>query len=116
MRLPARAFTGHLVWSRDGAVWAVYAVAAASYPYLPHDDKLRYHDRLRSALTVLPPESLLLSVCRRVDPGEVVEAMIAGVDLDACPAWRDEAADTLEALAGATVCIGEFPPADAAGE
>lgn len=99
MRLPARAVTGHLVWSRDGAVWAVWAVDATSWDYLPRSEQLAVHSRLRGALMVLPPESMLLSLCRRLDPGEVVERMIEGVDLQECPAWRAEAAATLDDLA-----------------
>ncbi|MGI8873361.1 MAG: ATP-binding protein [Egibacteraceae bacterium] len=98
MRLPARAIAGHFVWSREGSVWAVYGVEPAAYPYLPGAEKLRLHARLRAAFMVLPPDSMLLSVCRRIDPGEVVQRMVDGIDLGGCPAWRDEAASTLEDL------------------
>lgn len=103
MRLPARAITGHLVWGRDGSTWAVYAVDVVSYPYLPLQERLRLHGRLRAAFMALPPESMLLSVCRRVDPGEVVGRMIDGVDLAGCPVWADHAEATLDSLAEASL-------------
>jgi hypothetical protein len=98
MRLPARALAGHLVWSRDGSAWAVWRVDAVCYPYLRAAEKLRWHAAVRAALMALPPESLLLSVCARVDPGAVVARMIDGVALDERPAWRAEAAAALEDL------------------
>lgn len=103
MRLPIRALAGHLAWSRDGSVWAVWRVEPTSYPYLSTDEKLSLHGRLRAALMALPPQSMLLSVCRQVDPGEVVQQMIDGVDLETCSDWRVEAAATLDELLGAAL-------------
>ena len=48
----------------------------------------------------LPTEAMLLSLCRRIDPYAVVERMIAGIDIDAHPEWRDSAIQTLEDLDG----------------
>lgn len=101
MRLPARYIAGNLLWARDGSVWAVWRVEPVSYPYLSATAKLNLHGRLRSLLMALPQEGLILSVSQRLDPSEVVEGMMAGVELDACPAWRDMCARVLDSLEAA---------------
>ncbi len=98
MRLPARFVAGNLIWSTDGGVWAIWRVESASYPWLSTAEKRRLHGRVTAALMALPNQSMWLSVCRRVDPYAVVEAMIEGVDLAARPAWRRIAERTLEVL------------------
>ena len=98
MRLPARAITGHLVWARDGSVWAVYSVDSVSYPHLSNRHKLGLHAKLRGALMALPPQSRLLSICAEINPGTVVKQMIEGVDLVARPAWTELAELALDML------------------
>lgn len=100
MRLPARFVADNLIWSTDGGVWAIWRVEAAAYPWLSAADKRRLHGRVTGALMALPPQSMWLSVCRRVDPYAVVKAMIEGVDLTSRPAWRQIAERTLEVLLG----------------
>jgi len=98
MRLPVRAITGNLVWGRDGSVWAVYRVESFAYAHLSRRDKLALHGKLRGLLMSLPAASRLLSVCRRLDPGLVVDRMIDGVDLGRQPAWASIAEQTLDLL------------------
>src|SRR5919198_1026461 len=98
MRLPVRAITGHLVWGRDGSVWAVYRIESFAYAHLSARDKLTLHGKLRGLLMSLPAASRLLSVCRRLDPGLVVDRMIEGVDLISNPVWTGIAEQTLELL------------------
>jgi hypothetical protein len=98
MRLPVRAITGHLAWGRDGSVWAVYRVESFAYAHLSARDKLALHGRLRGLLMALPAQSRLLSVCRRLDPGLIVDRMIEGVDLARTPVWASIAEQTLELL------------------
>jgi AAA-like domain len=98
MRLPMRAITGHLVWGRDGSVWAVYRVESFAYAHLSARDKLALHGKLRGLLMGLPAASRLLSVCRRLDPGVIVDRMIDGVDLARSPVWAGIAEQTLELL------------------
>ena len=100
MKFPARFIAGNLIWSREGTCWAVWRITPTSYPYLSPTEKLQLHAQTRSALLMLPPESMILSLCHRLDPCEVVDSMIAGVDLDAHPQWRAYASQTLDALAG----------------
>jgi AAA-like domain len=103
VRLPARFVTGNLVWSRSGAVWALYRVEPVCYPYLSRKEKLAVHGRLRAALMALPAESSILSICRVVDPGAVVTRMVQGVDLGRHGAWREVTEATLEGLGGTPV-------------
>lgn len=98
MRYPAQFVTENLIWSADGGVWAMWRIDAVSYPYLSAKEKLAVFHRLRGALSALPPESMLLSVCRQIDPYAVVERMIAGVDVDRHLEWRTAALRTLDAL------------------
>ena len=98
MRYPARFITDNLIWSADGGVWAMWRIDAISYPYLSNQEKVRVYNQLRGALMTLPPESMLLSVCRQIDPYAVVERMIAGVDVAEHPEWRAAAIRTLDQL------------------
>lgn len=104
MRPPARAIVGQLVFSADAGVWAVWRVESLPLAHASTRARPAAHGALRSALLALPEEALLLSVCERVDPAEVVGAMIDGVDLDAAGggsgAWRAAAAATLDDLEG----------------
>lgn len=98
MRLPARLVVGQLVWTHGGSVWALWRVGPVSYPYLDRQAKLDLHARTRSALLSLPAESMLLGLCQRIDAADVVERMIAGLDLDRCPAWAEAATVALDGL------------------
>ncbi len=100
MRLPARNIVGQLVWTTSGSVWAVWRVRPKTYPYLPMGEKQGFHSRLRKAIVALGAESMLLSVCERIDPADVVERMVSGLDLEEHPAWVEVASRTLEDLGG----------------
>ena len=63
MKAPARFLGANLIWSRTGPVWAVFAVEASSYPWLPRRDKLRLHAATQAALRSLDRESVILSTC-----------------------------------------------------
>jgi AAA-like domain len=88
MKPPALAVLGNLVWSADGGVWALWRVPPVPHAHTTLDEKLATHARIRGLLVSLPPDSMLLSVCERLDPLDVVDSMAAGVDLDAHPAWN----------------------------
>ena len=45
------------------------------------------HARIRGLLVGLPTNSMLLSICERLDPWDVVADMADGIDLAAQPAW-----------------------------
>ncbi len=103
MRYPARFVVDNLIWSTDGGVWAMWRINAVSYPYLSPQEKMRVYHQLRGAFMTLPTESMLLSVCRQIDPSAVVERMITDVDLTSSPAWRHAAQRTLEQLDGTEI-------------
>ena len=98
MRCPVRAIVGNLVWGLDGSVWAVYRSPTVCYPHLSRVEKLAHHARQQGGLKVLPPESLLFSVCRKVGPQEVEQRLCAGVDLALHPAWAGFVEETLTIL------------------
>ncbi|MDP1803835.1 MAG: hypothetical protein Q8K72_01590, partial [Acidimicrobiales bacterium] len=98
MKFPARQIVGNLVWTREATVWALWRVSPSCYPYLSTTEKLQLHRATRTALLALPAESMLLSLCQRVDPYEVADAMIGDVDLDAHPAWRRVVRRTIDML------------------
>lgn len=98
MKPPAAAILGQLVWSRSGRVWAVWRVRETPYRWLTTRRKLAEHGRIRTLLASLPAESMALSVAARIDPQEVADAMIDGVDLARHPGWVDSAEATLERL------------------
>lgn len=98
MRPPAAAVIGNLIWSRSGKVWAVWRVRESPYRWLPTRRKLAEHSRVRTMLAGLPGESMVLSVAARIDPGEVADAMIQGIDLAEHQGWLDAVEATLDRL------------------
>lgn len=97
MRAP-RHIHGQLLWADSGRVEAWWKVAPTTYRYLRAQQKRDFYARLRATLTALPEDSMILSVCGRVEPAEVVSRMVEGVDLEAHEAWIDECTATLDAL------------------
>jgi hypothetical protein len=89
MKPPARAVVGNLIWSTDGGVWALWRVTPFPHAHTAAGDKLGVHARIRGLLISLPPHSMLLSVCERLDPLNVVTNMAEGIDLDHHAAWAD---------------------------
>ena len=61
------AFQLDLLWSTDGGVWGLWRVSPFAHAHTSASDKLSVHGRLRGLLIGLPAESMLLSVCERLD-------------------------------------------------
>lgn len=99
MKPPARAVVDNLIWSNDGGVWATWRVDPLPHGHSSAATKLASHARLRGLLLGLPGESLLLSVCERLDPYDVVADMADGIDLAARPRWAQVCATTADSLA-----------------
>ncbi|HEY8527835.1 MAG TPA: ATP-binding protein [Acidimicrobiales bacterium] len=99
MKPPARAIVGNLIWSTDGGVWALWRVSPFAHAHTSTADKLAVHSRLKGMLIGLPPESMLLSVCERLDAWDVVANMLDDVDVENRPAWADVCRATADALA-----------------
>ncbi|HKH04213.1 MAG TPA: ATP-binding protein [Acidimicrobiales bacterium] len=98
MKPPARALVGNLIWSTDGGVWALWRVAPFAHAHTSAADKVGVHTRLRGMLISLPVESMLLSVCERLDEWDVVANMLEDVDVDRHPAWAEVCRATAESL------------------
>ena len=98
MRAPDRTLAGNLRWTRNGTVWADFLLQPIPYGFRPTKDKATARALHQALFRALPGESLLLGVCAALDPAAVVERMITGVDLAACPEWAAEAEATLDTL------------------
>ncbi|MGW1193247.1 ATP-binding protein [Streptomyces sp. NPDC002559] len=93
MRVPVRHIAGHLVWSTQGAVWAVYRLRSGAdagvdggreetvqgtyVPAAVRDEQLARITRLVRSLSGAPR---LFGLCAQVDPGEIALRMIEGIE------------------------------------
>jgi hypothetical protein len=96
---PARAVHGNVIWSADGGVWAAWSVDPFPHGHTSAAAKVAVHTRLRGLLIGLPAESLLLSVCERLDAWDVVADMLEGADPDH-NRWGEVCTATAEQLRG----------------
>ncbi|MGW0632061.1 ATP-binding protein, partial [Streptomyces sp. NPDC002758] len=99
MRVPIRHIAGHLVWSTQGSVWAVYrlhpgpdargrreeTVQGTYVPAAVRDEQLAKITHLVRSLSGAPR---LFGLCAQVDPGEIALTMIEGIE----PAEQDPGA------------------------
>lgn len=121
MRLPPRFVDGHLVWSVDGGVWAVWRVRPVDYRFATDEDKLAVHRQAATTLTALPASSLLLGVCRRVRADEVIRQMRSGRSRQLA-AWDELEAACRQALSGRDMfrrwvyLAGRLPDGGASGK
>lgn len=91
MRVPIRHIAGHLVWSTQGSVWAVYrlhpgpdaqgrreeTVQGTYVPAPVRDEQLAKITHLVRSLSGAPR---LYGMCAQVDPGEIALRMIEGIE------------------------------------
>ncbi|MGW3038135.1 ATP-binding protein [Streptomyces sp. NPDC001178] len=91
MRVPIRHIAGHLVWSTQGTVWAVYrlhpgpdaqgqreeTVQGTYVPAAVRDEQLAKITHLVRSLSGAPR---LFGLCAQVDPGEIALRMIEGIE------------------------------------
>lgn len=98
MRIPTQSIHGNLRWTRSGTVWADWILTGQPYGLRPTREKSMVRDLHTALVRGLPGESLLLGVRSGLAPAAVVERMVEGVDLDACPDWAAECAATLDSL------------------
>jgi hypothetical protein len=117
VRVPIRHIAGHLVWSTQGSVWAVYRLhpgpdaegqrtETAQGTYVPatvKDEQLAKVTHLVRSLSGAPR---LFGLCAQADPGEVALKMIEGIepagqapDEGAHP-WVENVEATLDLLDG----------------
>ncbi|WP_331751857.1 ATP-binding protein (plasmid) [Streptomyces sp. NBC_00723] len=91
MRVPIRHIAGHLVWSTQGSVWAIYrlhpgpdaqgrreeTVQGTYVPSPVRDEQLAKITHLVRSLSGAPR---LYGMCAQVDPGEIALRMIEGIE------------------------------------
>ncbi|MDR6980096.1 hypothetical protein J2X68_006834 [Streptomyces sp. 3330] len=91
MRVPVRHIAGHLVWSTQGSVWALYRLhpgpdaqgrreETVQGTYVPgpvRDEQLARTTHLVRSLSGAPR---LFGLCAQVDPGEIALRMIEGIE------------------------------------
>ncbi|MGW0778432.1 ATP-binding protein [Streptomyces sp. NPDC002835] len=99
MRVPFRHVAGNLVWSASG-VWAVWRVDPTGGRYVPARVREELLDRVTGLVRSLSGAPRLYGLAARVDPGEVAEQMVDGVDWENRPAWAETTAACLDMLAG----------------
>ncbi|MFF3350543.1 ATP-binding protein [Streptomyces sp. NPDC002779] len=117
MRVPIRHIAGHLVWSTQGSVWAVYrlhpgpdahgqheeSVQGTYVPAAVRDEQLAKITHLVRSLSGSPR---LYGLCAQVDPGEIALKMIEGIEpADTAPdqgphPWVQNVEATLDLLDG----------------
>ncbi|MFE9687530.1 ATP-binding protein [Streptomyces sp. NPDC006285] len=117
MRVPIRHIAGHLVWSTQGSVWALYrlhpgadtqgqSVETVPGTYAPaavRDEQLAKITHLVRSLSGAPR---LLGLCAQVDPGEIALRMIEGIEPDTegpgtrAHPWVENVEATLDLLDG----------------
>ncbi|MFG2691612.1 ATP-binding protein [Streptomyces sp. NPDC048405] len=117
MRVPVRHIAGHLVWSTQGSVWAVYrlqpgpdakgqraeTVQGTYVPAAVRDEQLAKVTHLVRSLFGAPR---LFGLCAQVDPGEVALRMIEGVEPagqapgEGAHPWVESVEATLDLLEG----------------
>ncbi|MFM9632573.1 ATP-binding protein [Streptomyces galilaeus] len=116
MRVPIRHIAGHLVWSTQGSVWALYrlhpgpdargrreeSVQGTYVPAAVRDEQLAKITHLIRSLTRAPR---LFGLCAQVDPGEIALRMIEGIEPgDQVPGsthpWVENVEATLDLLSG----------------
>ncbi|MGW1527928.1 ATP-binding protein [Streptomyces sp. NPDC002159] len=91
MRVPIRHIAGHLVWSTQGSVWALYrlhpgpdaqrqreeTIQGTYVPAAVRDEQLAKITHLVRSLSGAPR---LFGLCAQVDPGEIALRMIEGIE------------------------------------
>lgn len=117
MRVPIRHIAGHLLWSVQGSVWAVYrlhpgpdahgrreeSVRGTHVPAAVQDEQFAKVTHLVRSLSGAPR---LFGLCAQVDPGEVALKMIEGIEPAGPPPgagrhpWVENVEATLDLLDG----------------
>ncbi|MET7621953.1 ATP-binding protein [Streptomyces sp. NPDC005408] len=100
MRIPFRHIAGHLVWSTSGSVWAIWRISPVGGRYVPTRVRDELLGRVTSLVRSLAGAPRLFGLAATVDPAEVADQMVVGVDWQRLPAWRETTAVGLNLLAG----------------
>jgi AAA-like domain len=103
VRLPFRAIGDNILHDRDGRMLAAWRLTPENVRYASRSAKDDLFAKVEAGAMGLPARAELVSVCRLVDPAEIVEQMMAGVidrpeDADRYPGWAARCQETLEYL------------------
>lgn len=100
MRLPATHFAGNLMWTRQGTVYATWALTAL--PTGKSDDDLQLVAEAHSAFyrSLAGRQVLLRGTLVWTDPVAVVARMIEDLDLTGLDSWAQECEQTIDTVAG----------------
>lgn len=98
MKIPTVSMVQNLRFTDSGQVWADFLLQGVNYGLRPPQDKEKVRLLHQALLRSLPGESLLLGLASGLDPRQVVEHMLEGMDAAACPEWVAECNATLETL------------------
>ncbi|WP_438296299.1 ATP-binding protein [Streptomyces sp. HUAS TT7] len=119
MRVPIRHLAGHLLWSAQGGVWAIYRLhpgpdaqgalaETVQGTYVPTQVREELLSKAAHLVRSLSGAPRLYGLCAQVDAGEVALRMLEGVDPKAGSAarqmgqhpWAETAEAALDLLAG----------------
>ncbi|MCQ1581204.1 ATP-binding protein [Streptomyces parvus] len=100
MQVPFRHIAGHLVWSTSGNVWALWRLEPVGGRYISPQARSELLSRVTSLVRSLAGAPRLFGFAARVDPGELAEWMVEGVDWERRPPWAETVAASLDMLAG----------------
>lgn len=98
MKNPIIALHQNLRFTTSGQVWADYLLSGVGYGLRPPEKKEQARELHQGLFRALPGESLMLGLCSTLDPYQVVQGMLEGVDIDNCPDWVAECEATLETV------------------
>lgn len=98
MRIPAASFAGHLMWTRTGTIWATWRLQGLPHGYGTEELQYVVLGQHQALFQSLRGEALLIGLCATTDPVDIVDKMLAGVDIREQPTWAEECALTLDAL------------------
>ena len=98
MKIPTIALHDNLRFTTSGQVWADFLLTGVNYGLRAPEEKDRVRLLHQALFRALPGESLMLGLCSTLDPHQVVERMLDGVDVNECPDWVAECEATLESI------------------
>ncbi|MEU6972122.1 ATP-binding protein [Kitasatospora aureofaciens] len=100
MRVAIRHIHSNLLWSVTGTVWAVWRIEPIGSRYASPLERQEAHARVTSLIRSLSGSARLYSLCARIEPWEVAERMVQGVDVVANPGAAEIAEVSKAMMAG----------------
>ncbi|GHA47902.1 hypothetical protein GCM10010329_82910 [Streptomyces spiroverticillatus] len=105
MRVPIRHINGHLVWSVQGTVWALWRISPEGGRYQSAQVREETLAKVTALVRSLAGAPRIFGLCAQTDPGEVAFQMIDGVPLPPGPdgeqhPWAETTEAALDLLDG----------------